>query len=345
MRQLRTTLRILLSAALLAATVFARAQGEQQFADLGDIKLESGQFIRNCRIGYRTYGGLNPERTNAVLFPSWFGGKSSDLAGSIGMGKLLDTAGLYVIAVDAIGNGVSSSPSNSKEQPGDKFPAFTVRDMVQTQYRLATEVLHLPKLRAVIGISMGGMQVFQWMVSYPTFLDRAISIVGTPRQTSHDLLLWKSELRTVIEHRGSPEEVRRGMRAVARIHGMHLQTPASIVTRIKAEGVDKFLDFQQTDAEAHNAEDWASQLVAMISHDIYKPAGDSEEKTEKAIKARALVVVVTSDQMVNPTPAIRFAERTKSTLLTLTNDGGHLGVSADLDRVITAVREFIYARD
>jgi homoserine O-acetyltransferase len=335
----------LLALAALLPGLSAGAQSAQQYADLGDFKVESGQIIRNCRIGYRTFGVLNAEKTNVVLFPTWFGGKSADLEGQIGMGRLLDTSGLYIIAVDAIGNGVSSSPSNSKEQPAAQFPAISIRDMVQSQYRLLTETLKIQHVRAVVGISMGGMQTFEWLVSHPTFLDRAIPIVGTPKQTSQDMLLWKSQLRTIKDHLGSADDMKRGMRAVARIHLLALQTPAYNVSRIKPETVESLLEKQESDISQKDPYDWASQLVAMIGHDIYKPFESSEEKVEKTVRAKVLVIVVSTDQMVNPTPAIRFAERTKSKSLVLTNEGGHLGVSMDLDRVITAVREFVYGRD
>src|SRR4051812_36140448 len=169
MTHLRFRTHTLVTLLFLSLTLRAHSQAEQQFADLGDFKLESGEVIKHCRIGYRTHGALNAEKSNAVLFPTWFGGTSADLGGSIGMGGIVDTGGLYVIAIDAIGNGISASPSNSKDQPGQKFPAFTIRDMVNSQFRVLTDVLHLNHLRAVIGISMGGMQAFQWMASYPSF--------------------------------------------------------------------------------------------------------------------------------------------------------------------------------
>ena len=74
----------------------------------------------------------------------------------------MDSTRYFVILVDAIGDGVSSSPSNSKAQPLMKFPDITIRDMVESEHRLATEVLHLTHLRAVMGLSMGGMQTFEW---------------------------------------------------------------------------------------------------------------------------------------------------------------------------------------
>ena len=105
-----------------AFALVVRAYGaQQQFAELGDLKLESGEVIRNCRIGYRTYGTLAPDRSNVVLWPTWFTGRTAQLEPMIGPGKLLDPAlGVFVVTVDALGNGVSTSPSNSTELPATR---------------------------------------------------------------------------------------------------------------------------------------------------------------------------------------------------------------------------------
>lgn len=53
-----------------------QAQSIQKFAELGDFKLESGEYIYDCKIGYRTFGTLNEEKSNAILNPTWFAGTS-----------------------------------------------------------------------------------------------------------------------------------------------------------------------------------------------------------------------------------------------------------------------------
>src|SRR5215469_7319959 len=184
----------ILALAPLAAT---GQQGQQQFADLGACKLVSGRQIDHCRLGYRTWGTLNAARSNAVLFPTWFSGVSANLADAIRPTSLVDPTKYFVIAVDALGDGVSSSPSNSTTQHGPDFPAFTIQDMVNAEYRLATETLHLTHLHAVMGISMGGIQTFEWMVDYPEFMDVAIPLVGSPRPNSRDLLLYRTSADAV----------------------------------------------------------------------------------------------------------------------------------------------------
>ena len=188
---------ILYAICLLALLSAASAQ-QQQFADLGDIKLQSGETLRDCRIGYRTYGKLNAAKSNAILFPTWAGGTTEELQDAIVKDKFADPALYFVITVDALSNGVSSSPSNSRAQPRMQFPRITIRDMVETQHELLTRVLGIHHLKAVMGISMGGMQTFQWIVAYRDFMDKAIPIVGSPRLAPYDLVLWQTQIDAII---------------------------------------------------------------------------------------------------------------------------------------------------
>src|SRR5262245_28159817 len=76
-----------------------------QFAQFGDFKLENGQIIRDCRIAYRTFGKLNAAKSNAIIFPTWAGGTTEQLKGTIVPGKI-DSNRYFVIAIDALANGV-----------------------------------------------------------------------------------------------------------------------------------------------------------------------------------------------------------------------------------------------
>src|SRR5882757_11556510 len=78
------------------------AEGIQQFAEFGDFKLRNGGVVHEFRLGYRTLGKLNSGKSNAVLWPTWIGGKSQDLLPFIGPGNVVDTNNYFVVLVDAI---------------------------------------------------------------------------------------------------------------------------------------------------------------------------------------------------------------------------------------------------
>jgi homoserine O-acetyltransferase len=87
----------------------------QQFASLGELNLTSGEVINDCQIAYRTYGKLNSEKDNVVVMPTWHTGSTRDFEEYeiVGPNKLLDTNQYFVITIDALGNGVSTSPSSA----------------------------------------------------------------------------------------------------------------------------------------------------------------------------------------------------------------------------------------
>lgn len=328
------------------AALSASAQQMQSVA-IGDLKLRNGQVIRNCSISFRTFGMLNADKSNAILFPTWFGGTSKDLAELIGPGKMMDSADFYVIAVDAIGNGVSTSPSNSSAQPHMQFPKFGVRDMVESQHILLTQKLGITHLRAVMGISMGGMQTFQWMVSYPDFLDYAIPIVGSPRLTSYDLLLWTAEEHAIEndpswEH-GEYTEAPDSMKTVAAIHALALQTPQYWVEHTPREKFDDA--FKNVEARTNqDTNNWLRQLQAMIGLDVSRDFGGDLSKAAAAAKAKVLVVANTQDHMVNATPALDFARIIGAQTLVLTDNCGHASTGCNTKRIGDAIHAFLSGR-
>jgi homoserine O-acetyltransferase/O-succinyltransferase len=317
--------------------------GELKFANLGDFRLESGEVIHECRIGYRTYGNLNSERSNVVLFPTWFTGTTQALDGNIGPGKVVDPGTYYIITVDALGDGVSISPSNSVPQPRMHFPQFSIRDMVESQHRLLTEHLHLNHVHAVIGISMGGMQTFQWILAYPDFMDRAVPIVGTPRLTPYDLLLWEAEKHAIEEaaewkNGDYTERPAKAMATVSDIHNLALSTPEHYIELNPGGNFSEKLAAAEDDTlRGFDTNNWYRQLQAMIGQDIYHAFGDDPERAAGAVKAKTTVVVATRDHMVNPQPALEFARLIHADVVQLEGNCGHLSTSCELPKLSAAV--------
>lgn len=319
----------------------AAAGSGQKFAQLGDFKLIHGQVIRDCRIGYRTFGAPNSDTSNAVLFPTWFGGRSEHLQNYVRPGGLVDSTRYFVIAVDALGNGVSSSPSNSPLQPGRLFPEFTIRDMVRSQHELLTKVLGIHHLSAIIGGSMGGMQVFEWIVHYPEFMDRAVAYVGSPRLASPDLLLWNTELRAIELAAKTSRGPAAALPVISLLQSLVIRTPEWLVQHVSREQTAAFMArVDSTYAQLFQPWDWASQIRAMLSHDVSQPYG-SMEAAARRVKARVFIIVSATDHIVNPVPALQFAEIVGAKTLVLKNSCGHLAIGCELARVSAAIAEFL----
>lgn len=313
----------------------------QQFGDLGELKLESGASIHGCRLGYRTLGTLNAAKSNAIVFPTWFTGNTADLLRVVSPQGMVDPSGYFFILIDALGDGVSCSPSNSATQHGVDFPEFTIRDMVESEHRLVTEKLGLSHVHAVMGSSMGGMQTFQWMVSYPDFMDVAIPVVGSPKLTSYDMLLWRTEEAAMLadpayaggRYAGNPK-----MPVVQLIHNMNLTTPEfRAATTSPGEFEAFFTGVEATANGAFDANDWRWQIHAMLSQDVGTGNGASLEAAAAKVKARVLIVSSRQDHMVNPVPAIRFAPLIDARLLMLEGNCGHLATLCEASEVRPAI--------
>lgn len=322
---------------LLYSNVFA--DGELKFASLGNFSLENGKVIKDCKVGYRTYGKLNNDKTNVVFFPTWFAGTSEEIFNFdyIGKGKAIDTEKFFVIAFDNIGNGVSSSPSNSNTKPDKEFPEFTLMDMVRTGHALLTEHLKINKLHAIVGISMGGAQVFQWVTTYPEFAKKGVSISGTTNMTPYDILFWQSEIKLItcamncIKH-SNPVQV------VAPLHMLASRTPEYFTKKIKTSELPEMLKKMEEGLSKYNPYNWLWQLKAIIGHDMFKQFGGSEEKAAKAVKTRLLVITAEQDYMVNPEPGLKFACLTKAEVL---NDCGHFLFVCEIPKLQAAIAQFL----
>lgn len=151
--------------------------------ELGDFALENGQFIRDAKLTYVTHGRLNARRDNGVLLLPSLMGDNQRYEFLTGAGQAFDPAKHFIIAADTFGNGKASSPSNSADQPGPSFPRFSIRDMVHAQHRLVREHFRIERLLAVGGISMGGMQAYQWAVSYPRAMQGIVGAITLGRTT------------------------------------------------------------------------------------------------------------------------------------------------------------------
>ena len=334
-----------LFALLLAFPCLHAQDGSQQFASLGQCSLESGQQIEDCRVGYRTFGHLNAARDNAVLVPTWLYGASGELVSLFGDGSqpshLVDTGRWFGIAIDAFGNGVSSSPSNSPHQHATDFPALTLKDSVRAQYRVLTETLQLKHIHAVVGLSMGGEQSFVWSTLYPQFFDLAVPILGSPRPTSYDLHVKAIQIASI---ESDPEYnhghyTKEPALALANSIGMLVVTTPE--WRNRETPRDQFPAFLAK-AEAPlslDANDRLWQLKAILKQDVVGNRTIAE--AARSTSVRFLVIVSGQDRLVNPQPALDWAAAVNAPTYISPGACAHLIMSCDAASVSVRVRAFL----
>ncbi len=155
------------------------------------IRLDCGERLERWTVAYRTYGHLNPERSNAVLVCHALSGDQyvadqHPITGKegwwemmVGPGRPIDTDRFFVVCANVLGGCMGSTGPRSLREDGSvwgiDFPPVTIRDMVRAQKRLI-EHLGIERLFAVLGGSMGGMQVLQWAADYPAAVFAALPI-------------------------------------------------------------------------------------------------------------------------------------------------------------------------
>ncbi|WP_421988940.1 alpha/beta fold hydrolase [Roseococcus sp.] len=345
----------------LLPTAWAHAPNQaphQSFA-MGDLRLESGEAIRDFAISYVTHGTLNAERSNAILMVTAISGNHHRLDFLIGPGKALDTDRYFIIATDAIGNGLTTSPSNSRAQPRMQFPRFTIRDMVASQHRLLTEHLGINHVVAVVGPSMGGMQVLQWGVSHPAFMDSLVAMVPLARTPAWTVAVLDASRQAIMldpawnagNYTAPPERGIRLWRDIlsflaARAPEMYRDqfpnAPMEVLPWLRAQEASLI--------NAFDANDWLYQTWAYERHDIGATPGMNGDLVAalRAIRARTLVLHGTGDLLnpeYEPIDAARFIRDVRVLRISPGTITGHAsaggGNPADVDFLNREVGAFL----
>ena len=197
---------------------------DYEIFDLGDVVLQGGATLRDAKLAYKTYGELNADKSNAIVYPTWYSGRHWDNEWLIGEGMALDPANYFIIVPNMLGNGLSSSASNTPP-PYDKarFPNVTFWDQVQQQHRLVTEKFGIETLPLVTGWSMGAGQTYQWAVSFPDMVQRACPFCGSSKTSEHNIVFLEGvkgalTADAVFNNGWYDEKPAKGLRAAARVY-------------------------------------------------------------------------------------------------------------------------------
>lgn len=309
--------------------------------DAGNLSLESGEVIENCQISYVTHGVYRDKSTPVAVFLTAIGSNHHRLDFLIGPDRAFPPDTWFIVAIDALGNGLSSSPSNSPSQAGPLFPRFMIRDMVAAQFCLLTEGLGLSRINAVVGASMGGMQALQWGVSHPDFMDRIVALTPMARTSP-----WSQAVNAAAREALLADPSGRLWTIVMRI--LATTTPEAAEDLFEgAADLQAWIDAAASDAPGRGGfdrDDWIAQSHAYDSHDVGQTKGWEGDTVAalRQIKAQTVVLAPPLD-LYNPVASAEFAARSilNCTLLIIPTNHGHSGASARQSANGAAINQFI----
>lgn len=281
---------------------------------LGDLVLQSGAVLPDAMLAYKTHGRLNATGDNVILCPTWFGGDHTGNEWLIGAGKALDPAQYLIVIPNLFGNGLSSSPSNTRPPfNAAAFPNITILDNVRAQHRLLVDHLGVRRVRLATGWSMGAMQVFHWGARYPEMVDLIAPFCGAARCSRHNFVFLeglKAALHADSAFQGGwySTPPTKGLRAFARVYAGWGFSQAFYRESLDAAAlgfasIEDFLTgywepfFRDKDANDLLAMLWTWQHGNIAANDTY--AGDFGAALA-AITAKALIMPSATDLYFPP---------------------------------------------
>lgn len=304
------------------------------------LDLDCGRTLAGYEFIYETYGTLNEAKSNAVLICHALSGdhhaagyhsmedrKAGWWDSAIGPGKPIDTDRFFVVCPNNLGGcqgttGPNTVNPETGEAWGPDFPIVTVRDWVESQAKLA-DALGLERFAAVIGGSLGGMQVMQWAIDYPERLQHAVVIAAAPNLSAQNIG-FNEVVRQALRsdpgfhdgrYYGTGDAPAQGMK-IARMLG-HITYLSDDAMRKKfgrelREGKINFgfdVEFQVESYLRYQGETFVDRfdantyLLMTKALDYFDPAADHGGNLSKAfarVYAKFMVISFTSDWRFSP---------------------------------------------
>jgi homoserine O-acetyltransferase len=357
-----------------------------RFGPEAPLKLDAGVALSPFQVAYQTYGTLNAARSNAVLVCHALTGdqhvfnrhpvtgKAGWWETMIGPGKPIDTERYFVVCANVLGacmgtTGPASTHPVTGMPWGLDFPVITIRDMVRAQAMLLDR-LGIDTVFAVVGGSMGGMQVLQWAASYPERVFAALPIACATRHSAQNIAFHEVGRQAVMadpDWRGGRYYVeganpRRGL-AVARMgahitylsdaalhrkFGRKFQDRANPTFSFDADfEVESYLRHQGSSfVERFDANSYLYLTRAMDYFDLTADYGGVLANAFRATRTRFCVISFTSDWLF-PTADSRAtvhalnAAGARVSFAEITTDKGHDAFLLDEPEFIQIVGGFL----
>lgn len=311
---------------------------------LGDVTLASGAQLENATLAYVTRGALNARRDNAILFPSYYTGTHRENLAMVGPGRALDPSRYFIVIVNLLGNGESSSPSN---QP--HFPDVSLLDNVTLQWRLL-EHLGVERLALAYGWSMGAQQAYHHAALFPDRVRALLAVCGSARTSPHNWVFLEG-VKAALE--ADVDLSRRGLAAFGRVYAgwAYSQTffRERLYERLGYASPSALLDAWAREHQAYDPRDLLSVLGSWQRADISDNPrfGGDLSAALRAITARSIIMPCRTDLYFPPEDSrLEVEHLARGELRILESDFGHVAggpnrIEEDTAFVEAAIRELL----
>lgn len=352
-----------------------------------------GKVIKDLRVGWESYGTLNAARDNVIVVPHFYSANSHVAGkykaddklpgywdGIIGAGKPIDTDKYFVVSVDSLVNlnskdgitvttGPASIDPDTGKPYGLSFPVVTIPDFVRVQKALL-DTLGVRKVQAAIGVSMGGLQSYEWAARYPEMVERVIAVDATTSQSAYAIAAlenWSGPIRVDQnwnhgDYYGGPEPLNGVAQAffdvvVGARHPEYVA--AAFGHKWAADGKNPLDDYRNTFliekvlkeagmARARATTDANHMLYMTKANQLFiaGTAGSAVDPGLKKIRANTLVVQARTDLLFPPAEAKAEAAKLKANgtpadYVEIDAPGGHLAGISDIAKAGDAIRAFL----
>lgn len=305
--------------------------------EIQQLPLQYGGALKNAQLVYATYGELNENKDNAILFPTYYTGTHESNSAIIGKDRALNPDKYFIIVPNMFGNGVSSSPSNTATPySGADFPNISILDNVRCQHQLITNEFAIEHLKLVMGWSMGGIQSYQWAVAYPDFMDSMLCICGSARVSTHNMVFLEG-VKAALQadqnfqdgrYQSQPET---GLKAFGRVYAGWAYSQSFFRRQLYKEmgfnTHEALLQFWEQDHLEWDANDLLAMLWSWQHADISMTPGmdNNFEKALKNIKAKTVIMPSNTDLYFTVEDSrIETQQIPNASLTIIESDWGHI---------------------
>ena len=276
--------------------------------DLGAFQLQRGMTLPNARLAYKTYGTLDADKSNVILYPTSYAAHHTDIDWLIGPDRVLDPSRYFIVIANQFGNGLSTSPSNLPEPHGlGRAPVFTHWDNVHAQQRLLEEAFGVTRLALAYGWSMGGQQALHWGAIFPDRVERICAVCTSARTSPHNKVFLEG-IRAILTADAAWQGGRfierpvRAIRAFARVYAGWAMSQAFYRERLwQGAGFSSLEDYLVRAWEGNYLRRSGEDLLSMIETWYQSDISDNPlyqgdlAKALGAIRARSIIMPSSTD--------------------------------------------------